>query len=294
MANPLFKQADTTQSSRAASGAGTAGDPFVFHNIILQPTASSANVLAHLVVGGSAVALGNPVPVSATQLPLPAGAATAAGLSDLLTELQLKADNNETQPVSLVNAAQQSTLINVYTQLQSLLTELQLKADLTETQPVSGTINVFAHTVNIQNTVTVTGTVDIRAGVATVAVRGRVQLGPPKSIARRAVYTSAQTDAVFISVGSGFRAVVSRMSAMVGGGVTGNTQVRLGFGAANTPTTTGVLLTHSGIAPGSGVVEGGAGILGEGEDAEAVRITCGTPSGGSLDVRATYHYEVAS
>lgn len=93
-------------------------------------------------------------------LPLPTGAATEAtlaavlakiiaapsteakqdtiitALASLLTELALKADLSETQPVSAASlplptgAATQTTLA-------ALLTELQLKADLTETQPVS-------------------------------------------------------------------------------------------------------------------------------------------------------------
>ena len=72
-----------------------------------------------------------------------AGAATAANqttnntaLSNILTELQGKADLAETQPVSAASlplptgAATQATLAN-------LLTELQAKADVSETQPIS-------------------------------------------------------------------------------------------------------------------------------------------------------------
>jgi hypothetical protein len=64
-------------------------------------------------------------------------------LDSLLTELQLKADLTETQPVSAASLplpTGASTLGEQQTQttaLGSLLTELQLKADLTETQPVS-------------------------------------------------------------------------------------------------------------------------------------------------------------
>jgi len=67
--------------------------------------------------------------------------ATQTTLAALLTELQLKADLTETQPVSAVSlplptgAATQTTLA-------ALLTELQLKADLSETQPVSQTNTV--------------------------------------------------------------------------------------------------------------------------------------------------------
>lgn len=95
-----------------------------------------------------------------------AGFATSAKQDTLLTELQLKADLTETQPVSAVSlplpsgastAAAQATMetdvegINtrlgevqasptantLLDRVKALLTELQLKADLTETQPVS-------------------------------------------------------------------------------------------------------------------------------------------------------------
>lgn len=64
-------------------------------------------------------------------------------LGSLLTELQLKADLTETQPVSLASiplaagAATEAKQDTTITAIGSLLTELQLKADLTETQPVS-------------------------------------------------------------------------------------------------------------------------------------------------------------
>lgn len=97
---------------------------------------------------------------------LPAGAATQTTLAALLTELQLKADLTETQPVSLASVpttavtiadgsdvaegavadavvaagaagTESAKLRRLTTDLDALLTELKLKADLTETQPVS-------------------------------------------------------------------------------------------------------------------------------------------------------------
>jgi hypothetical protein len=69
--------------------------------------------------------------------------ATQTTLSALLTELQLKADLLETQPVSLASSPL-PTDAATQTTLAALLTELQLKADLLETQPVSiaGTVAV--------------------------------------------------------------------------------------------------------------------------------------------------------
>ena len=69
-------------------------------------------------------------------------------LADLTTELALKANLNETQPVSVsslptdvANSTNQESantkLDDLITALSDLLTELELKADLTETQPVS-------------------------------------------------------------------------------------------------------------------------------------------------------------
>jgi hypothetical protein len=63
---------------------------------------------------------------------------TQTTLAALLTELQLKADLSETQPVSAASLPLPAGASTEVT-LAALLTELQLKADLTETQPVSAT-----------------------------------------------------------------------------------------------------------------------------------------------------------
>lgn len=140
---------------------------------------ASQTTLAALLVELQAKAdLGETQPVSAASLPLPSGASTEAKqdsaitqltsiagedfatqttLAALLTELQLKADLLETQPVSAASLplpsgasteAKQDAAITqltsiagedfaTQTTLAALLVELQLKADLSETQPVS-------------------------------------------------------------------------------------------------------------------------------------------------------------
>lgn len=79
---------------------------------------------------GSLVTVGNPFPVTAASLPLPAGASTAAhqvtqtaSLATLLVELQLKADLTETQPVSVATLPLPSgaaTAANQTTEITSL------------------------------------------------------------------------------------------------------------------------------------------------------------------------------
>lgn len=114
--------------------------------------------------------------------------------------------------------------------------------------------------------------------------------GHPNILTLRANYTAAQTDTAIITQGAGGKIVVTRVSVTADNANSVDTQARIGFGTANTPTTTGVLLSHPGIAAGSGVVEGsGAGILGIGADGEDLRITSEVPTGGSIDVLVSYY-----
>lgn len=114
--------------------------------------------------------------------------------------------------------------------------------------------------------------------------------GHPNIVTFEAAYTAAQTDTAIVSVSSGTKIVVTEIEALCDHANTVDVGVRVGFGTANTPTTTGVVLTHPGIAPGSGVVRGsGAGILGIGGDGEDLRITCEVPTTGSIRIIVSYY-----
>lgn len=114
--------------------------------------------------------------------------------------------------------------------------------------------------------------------------------GHPNVVTRRDNYTAAQTNAAIVTIGAGNKIVVTRQSAMCDNANSVDVQVRIGFAAATTPTGAGVVLSHPGIAAGSGVVEGnGSGILGVGADGEDLRITSEVPTGGSLDIVTTYY-----
>lgn len=115
--------------------------------------------------------------------------------------------------------------------------------------------------------------------------------GHPNVVTFRATYTASQSNTAIVSTSE--KIVVTRVSATCDNANTNDTQCRIGFGTASTPTTTGVLLSHPGIAAGSGVVEGsGAGMLGVGAAGEDIRITCEDP-GGTIDVVVTY-YEISA
>jgi len=100
----------------------------------------------------------------------------------------------------------------------------------------------------------------------------------------------ANTDAVVVAGLPRQKIVVTRASFLVDNGCSVDVGFRLGFGATTTPTTTGVVVSHPGVAAGSGVVEGnGGGILGVGEDGQSLFITSEVPTGGSSRVVVTYY-----
>lgn len=114
--------------------------------------------------------------------------------------------------------------------------------------------------------------------------------GHPNIITLEAAYTTAQTDVAIVTVGAGAKIVVTQIQAVTSQANTVGVGLRVGFGTANTPTTTGVVLTHPSMVPGAGVSRGdGAGILGIGADNEDLRITSDVPTGGSLRILVSYY-----
>lgn len=114
--------------------------------------------------------------------------------------------------------------------------------------------------------------------------------GHPNIVTIEAAYTAAQTDTSIVSVAGGLKIVVTQLQFTADNANTVDVGFRVGFGAANTPTTTGVVLTHPGVAAGSGVSRGdGSGILGVGADGEDLRITSEVPTTGSVRVLVSYY-----
>lgn len=117
-----------------------------------------------------------------------------------------------------------------------------------------------------------------------------VMPGHPNVVTIELAFTAAQTDTAIVTIGAGLKIVVTRCSFVTSHANTVDVAVRVGFGTANTPTTTGVVLTHPNVAAGSGLVEGnGGGMLGVGADNEDLRITATVPTTGSARVLVTYY-----
>lgn len=119
--------------------------------------------------------------------------------------------------------------------------------------------------------------------------------GHPNTLSVQANITDAdgaQTNAALITVGAGTIIVVTWISVTCDHANTGDVQVRIGFGTANTPANDAakVIVSHPGFAPGSGIVLGdGSGIIGIGADNEDLRLTCEDPAGGAVDIVVGYY-----
>ena len=120
--------------------------------------------------------------------------------------------------------------------------------------------------------------------------------GHPNIVTREWVATAAQTNDPIVTVATGLKIVVTMISAYVDNATTVDVGVRVGFATSTLPTlpTDGntaddIVLSHPGIAAGSGVVVGnGAGIIGVGADDEDLRVTSEVPTTGSLRVIVSF------
>jgi len=233
---------------------------------------------------------------------LPTGAATSAKQDDVLTLLgTIDADTStlagavngtevQVDIVSLPNEGQQSMAGSISVAIASDQSAVPVAGNLAHDAVDSGGLvgvglRAIAHGTNP----TAVAAADRSAWYANRAGVPFVMGGHPNVVTLAAAYTAAQTDTAIVSVGAGAKIVVTRLTVTCDAANSNQTGYYIGFAAANTPTTTGVVSTHPGVAAGSGLVEGnGAGMLGVGGDAEDLRITCEDP-GGAIRVVVTYY-----
>lgn len=136
----------------------------------------------------------------------------------------------------------------------------------------------------------------VAAGDRTYAYANRAGIpftlfGHPNVIGLRTNYTGAQTNTAVLSVSAGTKIVVVEAILMTDAATTAKPSAIVGFGTSTTPTGAGVIVSHPGISPGSGVRTGGVPLAGA--DDEDVRITCADPTGGSLTILLKY-FTIAS
>ncbi len=116
--------------------------------------------------------------------------------------------------------------------------------------------------------------------------------GHPNSLTlKHTTITTAVTDAAIVTVSSGSKIVVTRLTVTLDTASTVYPSVLIGFAATNTPTTTGVLAAHGGVPAGGGFTIGdGSGIIGVGADGEDLRVTTvGNATGNGMQITVTYY-----
>lgn len=104
----------------------------------------------------------------------------------------------------------------------------------------------------------------------------------------------AQTDAALVSVAAGLKIVLTQISVVCDAANTVNVAVRIGFGTATIPASalagTAAIVLEGNFAPGAGIQKGnGAGMIAVGADDFDLRLTCGSPTGGTLWVSYSYY-----
>lgn len=111
------------------------------------------------------------------------------------------------------------------------------------------------------------------------------------------LWTTAQTDDAIVTVSTGSKIVVTRISVTLDEATTVGVGFRIGFGTSTLPTlatdgiaVAGILLSHPGMVPGGGITVGdGSGILGVGADDEDLRITTDVATGGAGRAYISYY-----
>ena len=110
--------------------------------------------------------------------------------------------------------------------------------------------------------------------------------GHPNIKTVRQTFTTGITDDSTMTgtIAAGTKVVVTQLMVTMDNANTVFPSVLIGFGATNTPTTTGVLASHPGVPAGGGFSRGdGSGMLGVGADGEEVRVTTvGTVTAGHI------------
>lgn len=233
------------------------------------------------------------VPVSAAALPLPTGAATEATLAGVLTSANFAAafgtaGTPDAQVVSVQGIASM-TPVQV-SQATAANLNAQVVGDVAhDTADGGNPVKVGGFGADMGVTPTAVSASD---RVRFIADRAGVQFvlgGGPDVLTLEAEYTTAQTDTAIVSVSSGTAIEVLQIQVVVDEATTVGVGFRVGFGASTTPTTTGVVASHPGMVPGSGISRGdGHAVLGVGASGEDLRITSEVPTTGALRVLVSY------
>ena len=281
MANAQFKDATGATKYRKATGAGTDIDPFILDNTISAIAAGDNNI--------GNVDLASAIPAGTNNIGDVDVLSIAAGDNNIgnVDIASIAAGDNNIGNVDLASAIPAGTNnigdVDVLTLpgVKGSVAHDGADADA----PVKVGAKAIAHGTN-PTAVAAADVTDLYANRAGVLFTIG---GHPNQLTLAAAYTAAQTDTAIITAAGGAKIVVTGIEVTADKANTVDVGFYIGFHATTTPTTTGVVAAHPGLAAGSGLVKGnGGGILGVGGDGDDLRITSEVPTTGSIRVVVTY------
>ena len=244
------------------------------------------------------------LPVSIATAPVLVAGDNNIGNVDIVTMPSVVLTAETTKVIGTVNVAATQTIAVTQATAASLnCTEASAAAILTAAQLIDDPVFVddAAFTVGTSKVmmagvqaVAFGATPDVADALdagAAIANRHRIPfvLGGHPNIQSSEYFTSGAItdDNILPAIAAGSAYVITGIMVTCSNANVTSPSVRIGFGTANVPSqgatnadaVAKVILSHPGIAPGSGVVKGnGSGIIGIGASDEELRLTCTTPT----------------
>jgi len=272
---------------------------------VQQATATNLKAQAENYQGGTAVGAANPLQVSLANTGANATAVKVDGSAATQPVSGTVTANQGTSPWIVAGGGTAGTAASGVATIQGIasMTPVQVSQATASNLNAQVAGDVAHDTADSGNPVKVGGfgadmgvtptAVTASDRVRFIADRSGVQFvvgGHPNIITLEFATTGAETNTALITVSSGTCIAVTQIQAVVDEANTVGVGLRVGFATSTTPTTTGVVLTHPGMVPGSGISRGdGSGIIGVGASDEDLRITSEAPTGGSLRILISYY-----
>lgn len=286
-------------ANQLADGHDVTIDNLVSDEVFIRGSQSAGSPVDGEVVTIQGIASGTVVPVSGTVTATPSGTQNVDITAQTLANLQVQSNSvniatETTAAAILVDTAIMSEWDNAASDGASVTGALAHDAPDAGIEPVKVGLN----TVNMGTDPTeVSAADDLTDAYATRAGIMFVQPGHPNLLTKSWNITDAdgaQTDLNLLAavVAATDVCVVTGVSVNTDAATTAGTQVRIGFGATNTPAldAAGVLISAAGIPPGGGQVLGfNGGMVGRGASGEELRMTSQDAVGGSVDVVVSYY-----
>lgn len=257
-----------------------------------QKLAIDASGLAQCDIAAASVAV--PVTDNAGSLTVDNAQLSVIGSGTEAAAMRVTIATDSTGVVSVDDNAGSLTVDGTVTVTDGLNVEGDIAHDAADSgNPLKLGAKAIAHGAN-PTAVAAADRTDLYANRAGVLFVTGPHMNPVTIEYTQADATGAVTDVALITVGAGTKIAVTQIQVLADQANTVETSVRVGFAAAtlsaaSTTPVAGIVASHPGIVPGSGISRGdGMGIIGIGADGEDLRATVSDPVGGNNVILISY------